>query len=464
MEKRQKIILDPLFEAAEKNPDGLAIVSPSTRITYSEYNSFVWSYLQHLQEKGIGRGDRVGVLMSPSHEVLLLIMAIFRLGAVACPLSLRLPVKEVEKQLSEIDCRLLISDFKIKTEISLVQVNEWRNTIPVGPFQEATIDLDQEATVLFTSGSSGRRKAAIHSYGNHYYSALGSNENISLLQNDQWVLSLPLFHVGGLAILMRCLLSRATVLIPDENDKNFTETIQKFLPTHISLVSTQLQRLLKANLPVSKCILLGGSAIPQEMIREAHSRAWPIHTSYGMTEMSSQITTTEKAADLSHLFTSGKVLSHRKVKISADGEIYLSGETLFQAYVGNEGEALSIFPSGDLGFIDEEGYLHITGRKDNMFISGGENIQPEEVERHLLQLEGVERALVIPVEEKEFGLKPIAFVKMDHLNKEFLKRELEQVLPSFKVPKTYLSWPLDQKEEQLKISRGDFLKYGHTSR
>lgn len=450
-------IPDPLIMAAQRRPYDLALVSATVSLSFSQYNSRVWSCLTRLGKLGVERGDRVGILLKPSCEFVILLMALFRMGAVACPLNIRIPIQEMSRQLLKTSCRFVVADSEWNSDVSVISPKECFEEVPGSFSEQATISLSQEATVLFTSGSSSRPKAAVHSYGNHYYSAMGSNANIPLSPNDRWVLSLPLYHVGGLAILFRCLFAHAAVLIPEAEDKHFVDAIQTFNPTHISLVSTQLRRLLHADMPVSKCVLLGGSAIEESLIRDAYSRGWPLYKSYGMTEMSSQVTATAPDSDLRYLFSSGKPLKYREVCISNDGEVLLKGATLFQGYLGHHNSSEEWYHTGDLGSLDGEGYLHINGRKDNLFISGGENIQAEEIERVLQEMDGVLRALVVPREDEEFGFRPVAFIDGEHWNVEELRSRAEKSLPRYKIPVEFYSWPKSENESLLKINREDFL-------
>ncbi|MFT4551560.1 MAG: O-succinylbenzoic acid--CoA ligase [Chlamydiales bacterium] len=456
MSNTTKIIPDPLIEAAQSRPNACGLISPMETLSFSQYNNRVWACVNSLQRKGVRSGDRVGILLNPSHEMIILFMALFRMGAAACPLNMRIPTQEMSRQLQEISCRFVIADFDGDLRIPVISPEEcFRENDQEFP-EKVMIDLAQEATVLFTSGSSGSPKAAKHSYGNHYYSAIGSNANIPLSHNDRWVLSLPLYHVGGLAILMRCLIAQSAVVIPDMNDKNFLAAIEVFHPSHISLVSTQLRRLLQENLSVSKCILLGGSAIPEGLISEAYARDWPLYKSYGMTEMSSQITTTPPGAELRQLFSSGKLLAHREIRVSDEGEVLVKGDSLFQGYVGHDNLDDSEYYTGDLGFFDDEGYLHIIGRKDNLFISGGENIQPEEIESVLQNLDGVQRALVVPIKDEEYGFRPIAFIDGTDWKKELLRAGLEELLPRYKIPVEFYPWPMTRDEDSLKVQRKEF--------
>jgi O-succinylbenzoic acid--CoA ligase len=195
-----------------------------------------------------------------------------------------------------------------------------------------------------------------------------------------------------------------------------------------------------------KAVLMGGGPVSASLVDEALSRGLPVHTSYGLTEMASQVTTTPPGASLEALRTAGRVLPEREVSISEEGEILVRGATLFSGYV--EGGRLDLpldadgwFHSGDLGELDENGDLHLLGRRDNLFISGGENIQPEEIEEVLCRLDGIDEAVVVPVPDPEFGYRPVAFVRADGDEPGDLAPELRKVLPGFKVPVAFHPWP-----------------------
>jgi O-succinylbenzoic acid--CoA ligase len=251
-----------------------------------------------------------------------------------------------------------------------------------GALEPLEIPLGRPATVVFTSGSTGTPKAALHTFGNHYFSAVGSNANIALAPGDRWLHSLPLYHVGGLSILFRCLISGAAIALP-EPDAPLGRSISGLRATHVSLVSTQLLRLLRedAALEGLRAVLMGGGPMPEDLVDQALARGLPVHTSYGLTEMASQVTTTAPGAAPEELRTAGRVLPHREVSVSGEGEILVRGETLFAGYV--EGEKTrrpsgtgSWFRTGDLGRLDGAGRLRVLGRRDNLFISGGENVRP----------------------------------------------------------------------------------------
>jgi O-succinylbenzoic acid--CoA ligase len=310
----------------------------------------------------------------------------------------------------------------------------------------------------------------LHTLGNHIANALGANECVALGPGDRWLLTLPLYHVGGLGILFRCFLGGGAVVIPSPSE-NLLQGIEKYKITHVSLVATQFYRLLKLPrvhtvLRRLKAILVGGGPIAPALIQKSLQLKLPIFTTYGLTEMASQVATTT-AADLrkGHL-TGGKVLKFRRVKISKTGEILVRGKTLFQGYIQGRKVIRPLqkggwFATGDLGEITADGRLKVLGRKDNMFISGGENIYPEEIERHLLAVPGVEEAVVVPCADDEFGQRPAAFIRMNparRLNAKIFNAILSQRLAKFKIPLRYYSWPFE-KISSWKMGRGELLQH-----
>jgi O-succinylbenzoic acid--CoA ligase len=450
----------PVRAAAEDSPEAPAIVAAGgTLITYGELDRRVTTVAMNLDELGLGAGAHVGLYLPKDERYIVLLLALIRAGYVACPLSTRTPRSGVSTLLQRAACRVLISDKDLPEAADA----GLRKLHPKGSLENISIErdlprssdplhllLDRHATVLFTSGSTGAPKGALHTFGNHYFSARGSNANIALDPQDRWLHSLPLYHVGGISIVFRCLLAGASVALP-EPEAPLGEAIARSGATHVSLVSTQLLRLLREkgfDPSGLKALLLGGGQTPGYLLEEALARKLPIHTSYGLTEMASQVTATPPGASREVLRTSGRPLPHRELSISEDGEILVRGETLFAGYL--EGEAIELpidaggwFHTKDLGDLDAEGYLRVRGRKDNLFVSGGENVQPEEIEEALCLLEGVEEAVVVPVPDPEFGFRPAAFVRTTGglVEPENLAQALEPVLERFKIPVAFYEWP-----------------------
>ena len=420
---------------------------------------------------GIKPGDRVALVSPSSIEYIIALLSLWSLEAIACPLNTRIPNEALEGQLRQINAQyLLTSDNSVikrdtiaAKKIDLSQMMGVHGLKKYSSLDDFSYDHDQSATILFTSGSCGKPKAVMHTLSNHIDSAKGSNELIPIVKGDQWLLSLPLYHVGGLSIVFRTILFGGTIVLPSPNE-NISKAVETYTFTHLSLVSTQLFRLLEnkklhSTLQGLKAILVGGSGIPRSLLEKSTKLGYPIYTTYGSTELASQVATARHPSP-------AKILNYRKIKIAKDGEILANGKTLFSGYV--DGNAIDLpltadgwFATGDLGFINHEGGLIVTGRKDNMFISGGENIHPEEIERSLYQVDLIERVVVIPIQNDEFGFRPIAFIKTRHdtpIKREELRRHLENTLPKFKIPEKFYQWPADSSTTNIKVDRQFLLK------
>ncbi len=461
----------PMAIAAGRYGASPALVGQDSLYSYQEMSQAVSGIAGALRVAGIGPGDRVAIAAAASPSYVLLLHACFHLGVIACPLNTRIPRQALAEAVQRSGAMALLVDeyFSViklghiaTLRIEHVIAEAYDGAAPATPNA-----LNRPATMLSSSGSSGTPKLVMHSYANHVFNATASNENIPVEPGDRWLLSLPLFHVSGLGILFRCMLGGGAVVVP-----GIGEVLEDSIPaqriTHVSLVATQLFRLLQSRsgrdaLRQLRAILLGGSSIPSTLIREARERGLPIYVSYGLTEMASQVTTTRRDDPLEALLTSGKPLVPNTVSISPNGEVLVRGRTLFMGYLEENAIRLPLgedgwFATGDLGQFDEDGNVSIVGRKDNMFISGGENIQPEEIERHLCKVQGVMQALVVPVPCPEFGVRPAAFVRMDErylLDPRELEAALVRGLPKFMVPVLFLPWPEDETAG-IKESRGLF--------
>jgi len=435
-----------------------SIIWGSRQIRNQQLSLYLACAIKQLKGMGIKAFDRVAVCDENSIEHIILILALWQIKALVAPISPRCPEKTIISYASKINARQIFYSEDIKRAVCF----DARQHLEAEGFKD--LDLEQEVSIIATSGSSGEAKAAVHTWGNHFYSAQGSNKIIPLASTDRWLLSLPLYHISGIALMVRCLLSGAGLVIPTDTD--LIAAIERGKVTHISLVSTQLQRLLVDEknhviLRSLKVILIGGSAIPRTLVEQSVKLGLNLYLSYGLTEMSSQVAT-GKVADVNQNCV--KVLPYRQLSISSEGEILVRGEVLFKGYVAGTKFYLPVldawFPTGDVGQIDKEGCLTVTGRRDNMFISGGENIHPEEIEKALLSIKGIEEAIVVPREDKEFGQRPIAFVKFtgEPLSEDYLIRCLEADLPHFKIPIAFFPWPQNLISQGVKISRQEFLR------
>lgn len=458
---------DPIHRQAQARPEALALRTPQRPWTYAELDAAVAATAARLRELGVGERERVALHVERGPEMVTLLWALWRVGAVAVPPSSRLPAPAVGEHAQRVGAEALIASTEEVRGAAPASVAVWALNDVVGKegrnanvASENSLPDDRPATIVFTSGSTGTPKAALHTWENHRYSAKGSNANLPLRPGDRWLLSLPLYHVGGLAILVRCALAGAAVALPS-SEGPLAGALEAAGATHVSLVATQFRRLLDATEegpPSSlRAALLGGGPIPDALLRRGHERGWPLLTSYGCTEMASQVTTTVPGAPLDDLRTAGRRLPHRRLRIE-DGQIMVAGAPLFCGYVTADGlhdprTDDGWYPTGDRGRIDASGRLHVRGRVDRMFVSGGENVQPEEIEATLERIDGVERAVVVPVPDSEYGQRPVAFLRTTTSPAaDSLRDALSTTLPEFKIPDAFHSLPDEATADGLKIA------------
>lgn len=419
----------PFSTHVRKTPKKGALIDENIVWTYEDCEKLIVGISQALKEEGVKEGDPIAFLPTKTFETPLLFFALFRIGAIACPVNTYHPLNVLPQTLDALGApfflypsTLLVPKVKQITLPFSKIVREGK----VG--RQAFLNKKDRATYLSTSGTTATPKIACHSLGNHYYSALGSNAYMPINEGDLYALSLPLYHIAGIALLFRTFLAGQTVSLSQEAPG----------VTHLSLIPTQLRRLLqKETLPQYKHILLGGASIPLSLYQEGIKRGLPIRPTYGMTEMSSQVCTLWETSS----FSMGHPLTYREIKIAKDGEILVKGKTLFQGYLKGDHtlelplDKEGFFATHDLGSYSKKVGLNVHGRKDRLFISGGENIQPEEIEKLLKSIEGITDAQVIPTPDEEFGFRPMAYIQSEKIfEEEKLKDYLGSFLPKFKVP------------------------------
>ena len=263
--------------------------------------------------------------------------------------------------------------------------------------------------VMFTSGSTGAPRAVELSRGAFVASARASEQRLGWRDDDRWLCVLPLAHVGGLSILIRCLVARRSVVLLERFDAEaVSEVIERTGVTLASFVPTMLSRLLARDSawrapPAVRAVLLGGAPAPDALWSEALARALPVLETWGMTETCSQVATAiPGASPRSPVPLPGWNVRRR------GGRLEVKGPALLTRYIeqGPGSSPLSAdgwFSTGDLGTVNPDGSVSISGRADEMIVTGGENVSPFDVERVLESVPGIRRAAVVGLPDAEWG-------------------------------------------------------------
>ncbi|WP_058912788.1 o-succinylbenzoate--CoA ligase [Entomohabitans teleogrylli] len=398
--------------------------------------------------QGVSEGQGVALRSKNSPQALLSWLALLQCGARVLPLNPQLPDALLSSLLADLSLHfgLALNASPLPDVAPLVYA-------PADAAVDAAVEWRAERLVsmTLTSGSTGLPKAAVHSAAAHLASAQGVLAMIPLAHHDSWLLSLPLFHVSGQGILWRWLLAGAQLVVRDMHP------LDQALAgcTHASLVPTQLWRLLNGSAAhlALKSVLLGGAAIPVALTQAAQARGIHCWCGYGLTELAS--TVCAKRAD--GLADVGAPLPGREVRI-VDGEIWIKSASLASGYwrqgvltplVNEQGW----FATRDRGEM-RDGRLTVLGRKDNLFFSGGEGIQPEEVERVIAAHPEVRQAFVVPIADAEFGQRPVAIVECaDDALLAALPGWLAGRVARFQQPVRWYRLPDSLREGGIKISR-----------
>lgn len=462
-------VMCPVALHAREAPQRLAVLAPHEALTYAELNAVINTAHANLLRTGLYDGNIVGIALPRSLPYIALLWAVLRAKMIAFPINPKYPVVYLSKTLGHVRCRTVIVPYGESDLISWRKVHALSPATllqdNVTPVQGSAFNPDQPAVLVHTSGSTGSPKSALLSWGNLYENASYANHNLPLQPGDRWLLSLPLYHVSGLGIVFRCLTAGATIVIAGPTE-SYLEAIERYGITHISLVPTQLYRMLQDPHAVSvlrslKGILLGGAAASESLIARVAEENLPVCTTYGLTETASQVTTTALSDPKDKLKTAGRPIIPNTVRINPQGIIEVCGPTLFLGYVHETRVLRPVNQEGwflthDIGHVDKDGYLHVLGRADNVFQCGGENVQPEEIERVLGRLPQVVQAVVVPVPDAEWGAVPVAFVAQRDetpLDQESLIKALREELPPFKIPRHFLPWKAALPGDEIKWNR-----------
>ena len=471
-----------LGRRAAETPAAPALLRGDLALSYADLADRVDALSRALRREGIAPGEPLAALCGGALETALCLHAAQRCGAVLLPLNTRLAAAELRFQLEDAGARALVCDAPFaaaacalarETAVSALELSlapdggPALRRIAASPRAAASLcdaplctEAKPEAPLawLYTSGTTGRPKAAELSHASFVASARGHAALLGLAAGEGWLACLPLFHVGGLSILVRCALAGALAELHDRFD---AESVCRSLASGriavVSLVPTLLARVLDAwrarpAPPALRCVLLGGAAAEPGLLERARAMGFPVAPTYGLTEAASQVATRPPGDARAPLGARLRPLPGTALRIEAEdgtplargevGEVCVRGATLFTRYVGRPEATRAALRggwlhTGDLGRLDAEGRLEILDRRADLIVSGGENVYPAEVEAVLLEHASIAEAAVVARPDAAWGARPLAFVVLRAgapLDPAALARHCRARLAGYKVP------------------------------
>ncbi|MDP2272279.1 MAG: o-succinylbenzoate--CoA ligase [Archangium sp.] len=434
----------PVALAARARPDSVALIFQGRTYTWAEADREVAAFTDSLD---VAAGDRVAVRAWNCPELAWLFFAASRRGAVFVPLNARLTSHELAPLLERLDARVSFGDLPGALSLSLRERVGVRASVA-----------SEVAAALFTSGTTGAPKLVELTHANFTASARANAERLGGEPTQRWLGTLPLFHVGGLAMLYRCALYGASIALEASFDAERACAAMDEGVTHVSLVPTMLERVLEVRgaRPFTgvKAALIGGGPMTSSTLRRARAAGLPVLQTYGLTEACSQVTTEvpEEADGL----TAGRPIPGVEVRITEPdeggvGEIEVRGPTVAKGL----GPWLK---TKDLGSLDARGRLSVRSRRMDLILTGGENVYPAEVEAVLREYPGIRDVAVVARPDSEWGQVPVAVVVASEFEAAAVTAWVRERLAAYKIPRAWVLVDVLPRNATGKLDRLGLLK------
>ena len=481
-----------LKEQAQLYPEGIGYILSERNISYFQFFLECKSAAEYLLNNNIKEKDHVGILSEHKYDFFTSVNALWMIGAVPIPLNSRSTSDELQYQVDQAHIKFLIIDETYEVLSSAVKnihkipfnnitVNESLISADIYSLKhESKFNSEGPALILFTSGSSGKPKAVLHTFKSLSESVISTDSFSELSPSDIWLASLPFYHIGGFMILVRSLLTGSKVAFPASlKYEELKNSIDQFNPTYISLVPTILNRLLTENVAPNlnlKLVYLGGGPSGSELSLEAAKKNWKIAKVYGSTETCSMSTALLPSYLNNNADSAGKPIGNNKIKIVDEkgnslginqiGEIAVLSKALFKEYYNepfktNEMLKEGWYYTGDFGWIEEQGFLYPVSRREDLIITGGENVASAEVETAIMSHPLIEDAYVFGIEDTSWGQTVVAVIKPisnSIILKDEIKQYLKDKIAGYKIPKEYYFVENIPKNDLGKVVRADILK------
>ena len=464
-----------------KTPEKTALIFDEEVITYRRLADAADRVSALLWQRGIRKGDAVAYLGENSPEFIQVMFGAMQLGAVFVPVNTRLAPPEIAHVLTDSGTRALIHDSEFADRIAaVVDAGGIAHRIGTGEgtsdrpglaqllrttragHADADVTLDDPAAIIYTSGTTGKAKGAVLTHGNLTWVALNCIVDYDVVSTDIALMISPLFHVASLGMgALPVILKGATMVL----EKRFEPgralaQIERHGVTMLSGVPTTYQLMADhpdwagVDLSSLRTLTCGGSAVPTRILNAYEERGLSFTQGYGMTETSPGATSLSPAmtrakqgsVGLPHFFTDVRIADEHGAMVTRGtvGEIEISGPNVFPGYHANPDATAAAFTadgwfrSGDLGYLDPDGYLYIADRLKDMIISGGENIYPAEVENLISDIDDVTGVAVIGIPDERWGEVPWAVVTVREggsVDTDGVRAHLDGKLARYKLPR-----------------------------
>ncbi|QDE68612.1 o-succinylbenzoate--CoA ligase [Myxococcus xanthus] len=456
------VLLCPIRVGARHQPEAEALTFAGRSWSYEALDAEVSRWVAALEAEGVGASDRVASLATNHVASVCLFWALGRLGAVLAPLNARLTSAELAPMVEDIQPRLKLALGTLVERLPGARpLESFAEAVSTGSSTCQPLEESSPRVVLFTSGTTGRPKGAVLTEGNFRASSRASAANLGAHPAPRWLGTLPLFHVGGIAMLTRTAYEGGCLVLHERFDADAANrAIDGEGVSHASLVATTLERVLDARgdrrMPDSFALaLIGGGPVPVPLLARARAAGLRALQTYGLTEACSQVTT--ERPDKADGRTAGVPLPGVEVRIvgvggevlgaGVEGDIEIRAPTVMAGYwqrpeATHEAVRGGWLRTKDVGVLDAWGRLTVLSRRTDLIVRGGENIYPAEVEAVLVNHPAVQEAAVVGFPDDRWGEVPVAFIAprpgQSQPGKEALAAWCRQSLAGFKTPARFV--------------------------
>ncbi len=486
--------MNPIFSTINKLSAEVAFSYKGEKETYDEMRGLVSEATRYYSAAGICENENIAILSDNNIDFVVAALALWNLGAIPVPINLRASEEEKRDIAKNADCKAILfhKDYSISNSIydNLLPLYTTAGKDGKSNSLNEDIPLEKTAVIIHTSGSTGKPKGVEISFANliNSFDALNSFEEFS--ETEKIVASLPFYHIGGFAVIVRSILCKGSLIIPESQSvTDITKILLNERPTRLSLVPTMLKRLLENKVAPNTELVsayIGGGPSDSEILMEALNSNWPLVKIYGASETTAMVTA-ERFACVSHsgfsdntegivenkletektpfgnlpftnftthpdrIASSGKALGKNIIKVIKEdgeeanrndiGEIIISGGSIAKGYYKDQKNSAakfrsSFYYSGDFGYMDNDNFLYIISRREDLIVSGGENIDPDEVRNVLVKHNSVSDAVICALPDKEWGQIVCAIIiPANNISQEELTSFMKRNIASYKVPK-----------------------------
>lgn len=480
------------YEVIEENtrrfPKNPIIFEEKLKIRWRDLKHYVDSFARYLELVGVRKGDNVALLMSNSKEFVIAFLAIGKLGAVPVPLNTFLKRTELEYILADCEAKLVITQGKFAELLDGIERETgvekfiWSEDPPrldehnlsfeegltIEDYEHITpqADLEDLAVMLYTSGTTGKPKGVMLTYRNIFSNIENIVRVFDIKPKDRFIVYLPMFHAFTLTATVLLPLYTASPIVIVKSIMPFSNVMKQTLLKRVTVfmgVPEVFNALSKAKLPWYfmwfnriRYFVSGGAPLPLdtlERMKKKFKRAVLLE-GYGLSECSPVVSV--NLPDKQKPLSVGPPLPDYEVKIVNDelvelptgevGEIIVKGDCVMKGYYKNPYETENTIingwlRTGDLGYVDEEGFIYIVDRKKDLIICKGMNIYPREVEEVLMSHPKVELCAVVGKKDSHHGEIPVAFIKLaenEELTESELRNFLKEKLANYKIPRQFI--------------------------